>query len=209
MIAIRGGDKVFHEKYGYGVVKLVNKDVYTVKYENGAIYDSVFDELKLIATIEGKVSNCSYDAPYLAYIKTASELIENIDLEWGVFSASKIQLLPHQLWVCNRLLQKNPARMLIADDVGLGKTIEAGLYLKALMTKNIINRFQIICPANLVPQWQQRMREMFGIGTHTYSSEVDTENSDFWNTADRVVASLHNLRLLNTEKQEKRLARIL
>jgi len=209
MIPVKVGDKVFHEKYGHGEVKLLDKDVYTVKYENGAIKESVINELKLIETIEGKVSNGSYDAPYEAYIKTASELIENIDLEWGVFAASKIQLLPHQLWVCNRLLQKKPARMLIADDVGLGKTIEAGLYLKALMTKNIIKRFLIICPANLVPQWQQRMRKMFGIGTHPYSSEVDTENSDFWNTADRVVASLHNLRLLNTEKQEKRLARIL
>src|SRR5690606_22839697 len=55
--------------------------------------------------------------------------IRSVNDQWGVFSASRIALLPHQLWVCKRVLEREPARWLIADDVGLGKTIEAGLIL--------------------------------------------------------------------------------
>jgi superfamily II DNA or RNA helicase len=52
----------------------------------------------------------------------------------------------------------------------------------------------VLCPASLVEQWQYRLRDMFDIRLSRYSTEADTERSDFWNTHAQVVASLPTLR---------------
>ena len=103
--------------------------------------------------------------------------------------------LPHQLWVCKRVLESWPKRWLVADDVGLGKTIEAGLILTPLLSSGRVRRLLILAPASLVEQWQVRLREMFDIRISIYVAAADTESSDFWNTHDRVIASAHTLRL--------------
>ena len=85
--------------------------------------------------------------------------IESVNDAWGVLSTSRIALLPHQLWVCRRVLETWPTRWLVADDVGLGKTIEAGLVFWPLIAKGTVRRLLIICPASLVEQWNQRLRD--------------------------------------------------
>src|SRR5262249_6602668 len=94
-------------------------------------------------------------------------------------------------------------RWLVADDVGLGKTIEAGLILLPLISRGALRRLLILCPASLVEQWQYRMRTMFGIRLTAHTSEADTPKADFWNTHNQVVASVQTLRLLFTEKASK------
>lgn len=61
------------------------------------------------------------------------------------------------------LRQKGPIRLLIADDVGVGKTIEALLVLKELIERREINRFAIIVLPHLCEQWQTELKEKFGI----------------------------------------------
>ena len=68
-------------------------------------------------------------------VKCQAAAILSVNDSWGVFSRSRISLLPHQLWVCHRVLRRWPIRYLVADDVGLGKTIEAGLILWPLISK--------------------------------------------------------------------------
>ena len=125
-------------------------------------------------------------------------------LPWGIFSLARIALLPHQLWVCRRVVQELPARWLVADDVGLGKTIEAGLILWTLLSKGAIKRILIVCPASLVEQWQYRLRVMFDIRCTRYTTEVDTSKGDFWNTHHQVIASLPTLRK-NSRDRHKRM----
>lgn len=54
-------------------------------------------------------------------------------------------------------------RLLIADDVGVGKTIEAGLIVRELMDRGEISRFTVLCPPHLVDQWQKELAEHFNI----------------------------------------------
>lgn len=61
------------------------------------------------------------------------------------------------------LKQSNPIRMLIADDVGVGKTIEAMLIVKELLERGEIKRFAVVCLPHLCEQWQQELRDKFGI----------------------------------------------
>ena len=127
-------------------------------------------------------------------LKAQAAAIRSLNDAWGVFSRSRIDLLPHQLWVCHRALQQWPMRLLIADDVGLGKTIEAGLILWPLLASGKVRRLLILTPASLVEQWQFRLRTLFDIRMSMYRPEVDTPRADFWSTHNQVVASLPTLR---------------
>ena len=127
-------------------------------------------------------------------LKAQAAAIRSLNDTWGVFSRSRIDLLPHQLWVCHRALQQWPIRLLIADDVGLGKTVEAGLILWPLLSSGKIRRLLILTPASLVEQWQYRLRTLFDIRMSMYRPEVDRPRADFWSTHNQVVASLQTLR---------------
>ena len=127
-------------------------------------------------------------------LKAQAAAIRSLNDTWGVFSRSRIDLLPHQLWVCHRALQQWPIRLLIADDVGLGKTVEAGLILWPLLSSGKVRRLLILTPASLVEQWQYRLRTLFDIRTSMYRPEVDRPKADFWSTHNQVVASLQTLR---------------
>ncbi|AFL76362.1 DEAD/DEAH box helicase [Thiocystis violascens] len=136
-------------------------------------------------------------------LKAQSAAIRSLNDAWGVFSRSRIDLLPHQLWVCHRALQHWPIRLLIADDVGLGKTIEAGLILWPLLSSGRVRRLLILTPAALVEQWQYRLRTLFDIRLSLYRSEVDTPKADFWSTHHQVVASLPTLRADRKGRHER------
>ena len=85
-------------------------------------------------------------------------------------------------------------RWLIADDVGLGKTIEAGLILSSLQASGRLRRILILAPASLVNQWQERMFSMFDLRFDIYRSENDTKKSGFWHGNRAIIASLETLR---------------
>lgn len=136
-------------------------------------------------------------------LKAQAAAIRSLNDAWGVFSRSRIDLLPHQLWVCHRALQQWPIRLLIADDVGLGKTIEAGLILWPLLSSGRVRRLLILTPASLVEQWQYRLRTLFDIRMSMYRSEVDTPKADFWSTHHQVVASLPTLRADRKGRHER------
>jgi len=87
----------------------------------------------------------------------------------------------------------------------LGKTIEAGLILWPLLSRENVKRLLIICPSSLVTQWQERLRSMFDIRIATYISESDTASSDFWHTHPQVVASMHTLRKDSNDRHERML----
>jgi superfamily II DNA or RNA helicase len=77
---------------------------------------------------------------------------------------SDLEPLPHQIQaVYGELIQRTPLRFLLADDPGAGKTIMAGLYVKELMLRGDLERCLIVAPGGLVEQWQDELREKFGL----------------------------------------------
>ena len=76
---------------------------------------------------------------------------------------SGIDLEDYQLDPVSRAIQMPRANLLIADDVGLGKTIEAGLVAQELLIRHRARRMLIICPAALQVQWYEQMRDKFGL----------------------------------------------
>src|ERR1700733_9633582 len=70
--------------------------------------------------------------------------------------------LPHQLHALTRAVTGNRVRYLLADEVGLGKTIEAGLIFRELKLRGLVKRVLVVAPKGLVPQWVQEMQTHFG-----------------------------------------------
>ncbi len=187
------GDEVVHQRYGPGTVEYPKGETAIVRFEHGLEECGVLD-LKKQVSLRVALEKNEWHNPLEVVTKCQAAAILSVNDSWGVFSRSRISLLPHQLWVCHRVLRRWPIRYLVADDVGLGKTIEAGLILWPLISKGLVRRLLVLCPASLVEQWQLRLREMFDIRLARYSTEADSKMGDFWNTHNQVVASLPTLR---------------
>jgi len=193
MTALAQDRPVRHPRHGEG--RVVHDLGYTIIVRFGAALEQVErGELEVVRSLADALTEGVSDDPLAALARAQALLIRSINDQWGVFSRSRVQLLPHQLWVCRQVTQHWPARWLVADDVGLGKTIEAGLILTPLLAGGRIQRLLILAPARLVPQWRARMKSMFDIRLQEYTREQDRGKISFWDTASQVVASFHTLR---------------
>lgn len=85
---------------------------------------------------------------------------------------SGIEIAPYQLDPVVRALSMPRTNLLIADDVGLGKTIEAGLVMQELMLRHRARSMMIVCPAGLVRQWHDEMRDKFGLEFRIVDAEL-------------------------------------
>lgn len=74
---------------------------------------------------------------------------------------SKVIPLPHQLHALSRAMSGDKVRFLLADEVGLGKTIEAGLIMRELKLRGLVERILVVAPTGLVTQWVAEMRTHF------------------------------------------------
>lgn len=91
---------------------------------------------------------------------------------------------PHQLETAERVLNEMRGRAILADEVGLGKTIEAGLIMKEYMVRGLAKKILILVPASLVIQWTKELNQKFGIPAVAQKKEY------MWRQHDVVVASI-------------------
>ncbi|MCO6436684.1 MAG: DEAD/DEAH box helicase family protein [Phycisphaerae bacterium] len=187
------GSVVRHPKHGIGAVRADMGATAVVRFGHG-VEECDKSLLNRLPSLVERSARSPWDVPLEVVNRIQAEAIISINDAWGVFARSRIDLLPHQLWVCREVNKDWPARWLVADDVGLGKTIEAGIILTALLSGGRVNRLLVMCPASLVEQWQQRLRTMFDIRLAVYTPGADTQRTDFWHTHSQVVVSMHTLR---------------
>jgi ERCC4-related helicase len=120
------------------------------------------------------------------------------------FCLKSIPISPwaHQLKILRRVAANFPCNFLIADEVGLGKTIETGLILKYLLTSEKVQRVLLLVPASVQVQWQQELCEKFNLHFWSYSqgeftspdNTTITPTSNPWNTTNLILASSHLIR---------------
>jgi ERCC4-related helicase len=83
---------------------------------------------------------------------------------------------------------------LIADDVGLGKTIEAGLIITRYLKENRNGRILVVCPAGLVLQWQDEMADHFDLYFSIVNHDFDGQRQQEWETHNLIIASLDTVK---------------
>ncbi|MFZ4596828.1 MAG: SNF2-related protein, partial [Verrucomicrobiaceae bacterium] len=185
MNTLSPGTPVNHKTFLRGVVEYSKGPTTLVRFSHG-IEECVTAELSVLRSAEADYLEGRLAPAQDVILRMLGETISSVNDTWGVFAPSRIDLYPHQLWVCKKVTERWPARWVIADDVGLGKTIEAGLILWRLFHLGLVKRLLILCPASLVGQWQKRLYEMFDIRVAEYLSKQDTSRVDFWKMNDFV-----------------------
>ena len=196
------GDYVFDKTKNERVQVLEISEVWGfVSYKvfnasTGTVYKLSADD------ICAEVPEENFNESYLRYVAMLSK-IKNETSE-GILSklSSGIIPLPHQLHVLNRALSNNNVRYILADEVGLGKTIEAGLIIKELKTRGIIKRILIVCPTGLVTQWSLEMQDKFNEKFHVILPEdydtirKITGNEDVYGQFDQVISPMDSIKPL-------------
>jgi ERCC4-related helicase len=136
-------------------------------------------------------------------LRSLSYAIEHWHLSTGSLSYLNIDPLPHQLYLVDHILKSNNLNWLIADDVGLGKTIEVGLLMRTLMRQKH-ERFLLVVPAGLTRQWQDELRDKLGLDQFAiYGTDFNANHERAWTRHPCVIVSMDRI------KQDDHLERFL
>ena len=130
---------------------------------------------------------------WLSYQAHALPLLDSA----AALTSARIDLLPHQVVLTHRIATSSPRRFLIADEVGLGKTIETALILRELASRGELNRALMVVPAGLVNNWHRELNEVFNLNFEVFGSEGDVTDrkSNAFARHDRLIASIDTLKM--------------
>lgn len=137
-------------------------------------------------------------------LRTLAHALATWNENTGALSRFDIDPLPHQIHLVHHILASGNLNWLIADDVGLGKTIETGLLIAALKQRKLASRVLIVVPAGLTRQWQEDLKYKFGMEDFAiYGRDFEINDIGHWKLYDLVIGSLDRF------KDEAHLAKLL
>lgn len=192
------GERIVHSEFGQGVILEPVRDGYLRAFfgigERRVPVGSIRQERSRLERILRSVDNgadrarkawLSYEAHALPIMESASAL-----------TSARIDLLPHQVVLTHRIATASPRRFLIADEVGLGKTIETALILRELASRGELDRALMVVPAGLVNNWHRELNEVFNLGFEVFGSEGDITDrkTNAFAKHDRLIASVDTLK---------------
>ncbi len=170
-------------RYSNGIGTILS---YTLDKPNGIVSYEILSSSGTKLHIEETQIISEYQSPIEEYLKRnvdsqdqfllrfwayqASDLYESNMLK--IITNSRLSLLPHQISVAHSLLELGYARYILADEVGLGKTIEAGIYIKEMIARNLASRILIITPASITGQWEFEMKNKFNLNFTRLTSAI-------------------------------------
>lgn len=193
-IEIVGEKEVFGQKIAW--IRLLEDD---------SFIQVPFDELETETTL--------YTHPFIRFISIAAKIKDEVAKKniLAPYESSLIPL-PHQILVLEKVMQSAQNRFMLADEVGMGKTIETGLILKELKLRGDIKRILVIVPKSSMMQWQSELKEHFNEVFHLYDSEMITsmartfsninadEEFNFWTQHNQIIVSTDALKPLERRK---------
>jgi superfamily II DNA or RNA helicase len=112
----------------------------------------------------------------------------------GELSSARVQLLPHQILLTHNVVNATRRRFLIADEVGLGKTIETGMIIRELMARGEVERVLIVCPAGLTRNWQDELNGCFRLDFEIVGRDFLADRALAWERHPRVIGSIDKLK---------------
>jgi len=176
------------ESYGAYVADVV------FEAENGRRLETLpIERLELVPDIWERAQRGDWDNPEDFLLK---QLAFQLPLHntGGQLSNSRTDLLPHQILLTRDIVRADRRRFLIADEVGLGKTIEAGMIVRELVARNEAQRILIICPAGLIKNWQNELRDAFRLPFEVLGLDFMDYGAASWEMHHRVIASIDALK---------------
>ncbi|HEV2196756.1 MAG TPA: helicase-related protein [Candidatus Acidoferrum sp.] len=118
----------------------------------------------------------------------------------GQLSNARTEILPHQIFTAYTVVSNPKRRFMLADEVGLGKTVEAGMVWQVLAQRGNAARTLVVCPAGLTRQWQEELEDKFHETFETFGRDFQAVNPRIWDLKATAIASLDRLK----RKEHKR-----
>jgi len=134
------------------------------------------DELDRTYEVNLPNNRARYVSESEIYVRCNLPIDDPIETLMTGLLSSSITLYPHQVEVARRVLEDPVQRFLLADEVGLGKTIEAGIVLRQYLLDDPVRRVVVLAPKNLTEQWEHELEEKFHIsdfGDRVYIGSTD------------------------------------
>jgi hypothetical protein len=160
----------------------------------------------------------SLTTDHIAYVAAAAKVAEVLEgstsaTEGHVLLApmeSNVIPLPHQIHALSRAISGDRVRYLLADEVGLGKTIEAGLVMRELKLRGLVRRTLVVSPKGIATQWVAEMQTHFNeqfqlvlgddIGTLQRLAPGADQRSSAWSMFDQVIVSLDSVKPMDKRR---------
>lgn len=193
------GQRIVHPEFGEGVVVEITQNGYARAFFGVGEKQIPLSSLApLVSRAERILRNVAPGTPerlrraWLVYESYSLPLMDSA----AALTAAKIDLLPHQVVLTHRVATALPRRFLIADEVGLGKTIETALILRELASRGELKRALMVVPAGLVNNWHRELNEVFHLNFEVFGSEGDVTDrkSNAFAKHDRLIASIDTLK---------------
>ena len=197
---VQPGQKIIHPELGEGVVVGLEPTGYVT------VFFRAHGERQVPAE-SLRSSLDRYDQMVQSMVSATPEKVEQLWLaieaedmplmeSAATLTSAKVDLLPHQVVLVHRVANTRPKRFLIADEVGLGKTIEAALILRELASRDEMNRAMMIVPAGLVENWRRELNEVFNLDFEVFGSEGDVTDrkSNAFAKHNRLIVSVDTLK---------------
>ena len=154
-----------------------------------------------------RLSDCDHQpVERLIYIAAAARVNDALNTKDLLAPlGGNLIILPHQIHALSRALEDNQIRYLLADEVGLGKTIEAGLIMRELKMRGLVHRVLIVTPKSLVLQWIQEMRIRFNepfelVAPAVFSGEYMSSEINYWKQFDQVVCAIDSVKPIGNRR---------
>jgi superfamily II DNA or RNA helicase len=112
----------------------------------------------------------------------------------GQLSNARTEILPHQIFTAFNVVSSPRRRFMLADEVGLGKTIEAGMVWQALAQRGNASRTLVVTPAGLTRQWQEEFEDKFHARFMIFGRDFTAVNPRMWDLQATAIASLDRLK---------------
>lgn len=197
VLKLQPGMRVQHKNFGQGVVLSFSDGFATVFFSVGEKRVPLPELSNALSRNETVVFNVGVGADrlkkaWLCYKAHELPLMENATS----MTAARIDLLPHQVVLTHKIAVAGPRRFLVADEVGLGKTIETALLLRELASRGELNRALMIVPAGLVNNWHRELNEVFNLNFEVFGSEGDVSDrkTNAFEKHNMLIASIDTLK---------------
>lgn len=146
----------------------------------------------------------------ITYLASAARIADALERDTLVAPLEGTVIpLPHQLYALSRAVSGDRVRYLLADEVGLGKTIEAGLILRELKIRGLVKRILVVAPTGLVSQWVSEMKTHFNedfrlVIPGDFRSWRNIlgleENENLWRVHDQIVCPLDSVKPMDSRQ---------
>ncbi|MCM8857683.1 MAG: DEAD/DEAH box helicase family protein [Candidatus Thiodiazotropha sp.] len=197
-VSYQPGQRVLHPEFGEGVVVRIAANGYVhAFFPSGerqvfaeALRPAASRAEQIIASVQGGADRLRN--AWLHVEAHALPLMENA----AALTSARIDLLPHQVVLTHQVATASPRRFLVADEVGLGKTIETALILRELASRGELKRALMVVPAGLVNNWHQELNEVFNLDFEVFGAQGDVTDrkSNAFAKHDRLIASVDTLK---------------